>query len=72
MTTGNEPMKTIEEAEIIGPTGCLDILILMPCTGNTMAKLANGITDTPGFNGSQKRSCGMKNQSLSLWRAMMP
>ena len=45
--TGNEPMKTIEEAEIIGPTGCLDILILMPCTGNTMAKLANGITDTP-------------------------
>ena len=28
--TGNEPMKTIEEAEIIGPTGCLDILILMP------------------------------------------
>ena len=43
--TGNEPMKTIEEAEIIGPTGCLDILILMPCTGNTMAKLANGITD---------------------------
>lgn len=45
--TGNEPMKTIEEAEIIGPTGCLDMLVLMPCTGNTMAKLANGITDTP-------------------------
>lgn len=45
--TGNEPMKTIEEAEIIGPTGCLDVLVLMPCTGNTMAKLANGITDTP-------------------------
>mgnify|MGYP000059658822 FL=1 len=40
----------IDEGEfvyIIGPTGCLDILILMPCTGNTMAKLANGITDTP-------------------------
>lgn len=37
--TGNEPMKTIEEAEIIGPTGCLDILILMPCTGNTMGNL---------------------------------
>ena len=45
--TGNDPMKTIEEAEIIGPTGCLDVLVLMPCTGNTMAKLANGITDTP-------------------------
>lgn len=45
--TGNDPMKTIEEAEIIGPTGYLDVLVLMPCTGNTMAKLANGITDTP-------------------------
>lgn len=45
--TGNDPIKNIEEAEIIGPTGCLDVLVLMPCTGNTMAKLANGITDTP-------------------------
>lgn len=45
--TGHEPMKTIEAAEVIGPTGCLDILIILPCTGNTMAKLTNGITDTP-------------------------
>lgn len=45
--TENKPMETIEEAEVIGPTGCLDVLVLMPCTGNTMAKLANGITDTP-------------------------
>lgn len=45
--TGNKPMLTIEDAEPIGPTGMFDILVILPCTGNTMAKLANGITDTP-------------------------
>ena len=33
--------------EPIGPKKLLDILIIEPCTGNTLAKLANGITDTP-------------------------
>ena len=45
--TGNKPMMTIPEAEPIGPGSLLDILVLFPCTGNTIAKLANGITDTP-------------------------
>ena len=45
--TGQKPMMTIEQAEVIGPTACFDILAIMPCTGNTMAKLVNGITDTP-------------------------
>ena len=36
----------MEEAEPIGPSACLDILLIAPCTGNTLAKLANGITDT--------------------------
>ena len=45
--TGQEPMMTIEQAEVIGPTACFDLLVILPCTGNTMAKLANGITDTP-------------------------
>ena len=44
--TGREPMLSIEEAEPIGPSGFLDILVILPCTGNTAAKLANGITDT--------------------------
>jgi dipicolinate synthase subunit B len=44
--TGNKPILTIEEAEPIGPKSYLDILIIAPCTGNTLAKLANGITDT--------------------------
>jgi dipicolinate synthase subunit B len=45
--TGNKPILTIEEAEPIGPKSYLDILIIAPCTGNTLAKLVNGITDTP-------------------------
>ena len=45
--TGHKPMMTIPEAEPIGPGSLLDILVIFPCTGNTIAKLANGITDTP-------------------------
>ena len=44
--TGIKPILTIPEAEPIGPKSFLDILVLFPCTGNTIAKLANGITDT--------------------------
>lgn len=45
--TGRKPIYTIEEAEPIGPQGYMDVLIILPCTGNTLAKLANGITDGP-------------------------
>lgn len=45
--TGKEPITRIEGAEPIGPKGYLDALVILPCTGNTAAKLANGITDTP-------------------------
>ena len=40
-------MDSIETAEPIGPTGFLDLLIILPCTGNTLAKLALAITDGP-------------------------
>lgn len=43
---GKEIIKSIVEAEPIGPKGLLDILAVAPCTGNTLGKLANGITDT--------------------------
>lgn len=46
-TTGNKSIITISEAEKFGPNDILDILIIAPCTGNTLAKLNNGITDTP-------------------------
>lgn len=39
-------IKSIVEAEPIGPKKMVDLMIVAPCTGNTMAKLANGITDT--------------------------
>ena len=45
--TGSCPLLTIDQAEPIGPKSLLDLLIILPCTGNTAAKLANGITDSP-------------------------
>lgn len=45
--TGSRPLLTISQAEPIGPKSLLDLLIILPCTGNTAAKLANGITDSP-------------------------
>ncbi|MBO4468730.1 MAG: dipicolinate synthase subunit B [Clostridia bacterium] len=42
----NEIIHTIKGAEPIGPKGLLDILVVAPCTGNTLAKTALGITDT--------------------------
>lgn len=44
---GKAPITTIAGAEPIGPKALLDVLIIEPCTGNTIGKLANGITDTP-------------------------
>lgn len=45
LMTGKRPACTIIEAEPIGPQKLFDILIIAPCTGNTMARLANGLTD---------------------------
>lgn len=45
--TGKPIILTIEDAEPIGPKKMFDVLVICPCTGNTMAKLANSITDTP-------------------------
>ncbi len=45
--TGRRPLETFAEVEPIGPLGLLDCLVVAPCTGNTLAKLANAITDTP-------------------------
>lgn len=44
---GREVIHTIAGAEPIGPVMKPDLTIIAPCTGNTLAKLANGITDTP-------------------------
>lgn len=45
--TGREPITTIAEAEKLGPNNILDTVLVAPCTGNTLAKMANAITDSP-------------------------
>ena len=45
--TGRQVIRTIADAEPIGPKRLLDVLVVAPCTANTAAKLALGITDTP-------------------------
>ena len=44
---GCDPLCTIAAVEPIGPKKLLDALVIAPCTGNTLAKLAHGIADTP-------------------------
>ncbi len=45
--TGTPVIDTLQAAEPIGPKKLLDVLLIEPCTGNTLAKLAAGIADTP-------------------------
>jgi len=47
MITSNKIINTFVDAEMLGPKKMIDILVIAPCTGNTISKLANGITDTP-------------------------
>lgn len=44
--TGKKVIHSIKEAEPIGPKKMCDLILISPCTGNTLAKLTNGITDT--------------------------
>ncbi|OMF36754.1 dipicolinate synthase subunit B [Paenibacillus sp. FSL H8-0548] len=44
--TGNELISTIVQAEPLGPSKLLDVLVIAPCTGNTTSRLANAITDS--------------------------
>lgn len=45
--TGKSIIRTIEEAEPIGPKRMFDLMLVAPCTSNTLAKLATGVNDTP-------------------------
>lgn len=64
--TDKEPIFAIETAEPIGPTGYLDILTILPCTGNTAAKLANGITDSPVLMASKAHLRNNKPLVISI------
>ena len=43
---GRRAVRNIVEAEPLGPQGAMEVLVIAPCTGNTLAKLSHGITDT--------------------------
>ena len=45
--TQRPPILTLNDAEPIGPKKLFDLIIVAPCTGNTLAKIANAVTDTP-------------------------
>ncbi|MGE5379613.1 MAG: dipicolinate synthase subunit B [Methylocystaceae bacterium] len=47
--TSEKIIRSITEAEPIGPQKLFDVVVIAPCTGNTMAKLANGIIDSPAL-----------------------
>lgn len=57
--TGNEIISTIVDAEPLGPSKKLDILVIAPCTGNTTSRLANAITDSPVLMAAKAQ---MRNQ----------
>lgn len=44
-TAGRCAIRTVTEAEPFGPQGMAEVLVIAPCTGNTLARLANGMTD---------------------------
>jgi dipicolinate synthase subunit B len=47
--SGKKVISTLVQAEPIGPKKMLDVIVIAPCTGNTLAKLANAISDLPGI-----------------------
>lgn len=57
--TGNDIISTIVEAEPLGPSKLLDVLVIAPCTGNSISKLANAMTDSPVLMAAkaQMRNC---------------
>lgn len=64
--TGKVPIITIPGAEPIGPKAMLDILVIAPCTGNTLSKLANGISDTPVLMAAKSHLRNNKPLVISL------
>ncbi|MDR3599662.1 MAG: dipicolinate synthase subunit B [Desulfosporosinus sp.] len=64
--THKESIHTIPEAEPIGPQKMFDCVVVVPCTGNTLAKLANGIIDTPVLMASKSHLRNQKPLVLAI------
>ncbi|CAG7602434.1 Dipicolinate synthase subunit B [Paenibacillus solanacearum] len=57
--TGNDIISSIVDAEPLGPSKLLDVMLIAPCTGNTTSKLANAITESPVLMAAKAQ---MRNQ----------
>lgn len=57
--TGNDIISSIVDAEPLGPSKLLDVMVIAPCTGNTTSKLANALTDSPVLMAAKAQ---MRNQ----------
>ena len=64
--TGNHGIKTIQEGETIVHKANLDVMVIAPDTGNTMAKLWNGITDSPVLMASKAHLRNQKPLVISI------
>ncbi len=63
---GQQLIKDIVGAEPVGPESVLDVMVIAPCTGNTLAKLANGITDTAVLMAAKAQLRNLKNVVLGI------
>lgn len=64
--TGHPPIETLQGAEPLGPKHMADAMVIAPCTGTTLAKLAHGISDTPVTLGAKSMLRGGKPVILAV------
>ena len=64
--TSHPPILTVTSAERLGPADPLDYMMICPCTGNTAAKIACGITDTPVTMAAKAHLRGNKPLLIAL------
>ena len=64
--TGRKPIETLQGAEPLGPQNMADEMVIAPCTGATLAKLAAGISDTPVTLGAKSLLRGAKPLVLAV------
>lgn len=64
--SGNPIITTISEAEPIGPKNYLDCVIVAPCTGNTLGKMANSIVDTAVLMAAKAQLRNLKPVILAI------
>jgi len=64
--THKESIHTIVQAEPVGPKKMFDCVVIAPCTGNTLAKLVNGIIDTPVLMAAKSHLRNLKPVVLAI------